>query len=501
MHDRETSWQRADQQAFDALIIGGGINGSCLFNHLTKLGYRVLLVDRGDFSSGTSQASGMMIWGGLLYLRNLDLSTVLRLSRDRDSLIRELEEYITPKLFRYIPSVRGNINPTLVETALFFYWSLGMFRRKSPRREASFEEACLLRPGVHRGSLLYEEAALKSSDARFTLHWLTSSFIESSVALNYCSTMGSYSRIDRWWHLELKDTLGSRQATARARLVINCAGIWTDEVNRQFGIETPFKHALSKGVYISVKRPPDHKSILIFEMGEHRDVITFVPWGPVSLWGPTETFLDDVDNGAAADPIDIQYLLERMKDHLHHRYDKSQIISIRCGIRPLAVSRDYVNAGYPLDLSRKQYVVPDENVPWVSSYGGKITGCRELAYNISRIVTRMVEPSCRPCASREEQMRPCVENISWPGFQDDIPSPDWCARHELCCTLEDYLRRRTNISQWIPRLGLGRHNEHQEILTDTAMKITGSSRETAEAKVRQYKMTVERRFDRVLERV
>lgn len=501
MNDRETSWQRADRESFDALIIGGGINGSCLFHHLTRQGYKTLLVDRKDFSAGTSQASGMMIWGGLLYLRNLDLSTVLRLSRDRDSMIKEMEEYVSPKLFRYIPSIGGNLNPELVRAALFFYWTLGMFRRKIPSHEASFEESCLLRPGVHGESLLYEEAALKTSDARFTLHWLTSSFSEPSVALNYCNVMGNYSHRDGWWHLDLKDLLGSWEASARARFVINCAGVWTDKVNRQFGIETPFKHALSKGVYIGVKRPTEHKSSLIFEMGEHSDVITFVPWGPISLWGPTETFLEDIDEGASAEAEDVQYLLSRMNDHLHHHYNKSQIISMRCGIRPLAVKRDYTNTGYPLDLTRRQYVVPDENVPWVSSYGGKITGCREMAHKISRIVTRKIEPSYRPSVPLQQKIHPRMECISWPGIQEKVPSPDWCARHELCCTLEDYLRRRTNISQWIPRQGLGQHNEHRAVLTEAAMKITACTRETAEAMVRQYEVAVEMRFDRVLDRV
>ena len=61
---------------FDAAIIGGGITGASLYDRMCREGYRVLLVDRGDFGSGTSQASAMMIWGGLLYLRQLDFGTV-----------------------------------------------------------------------------------------------------------------------------------------------------------------------------------------------------------------------------------------------------------------------------------------------------------------------------------------------------------------------------------------------------------------------------------------
>ena len=31
------------------------------------------------------------------------------------------------------------------------------------------------------------------------------------------------------------------------------------------------------------------------------------------------------------------------------------------------------------------------------------------------------------------------------GMPEPVPSIDWCVRNEACCTLDDYLRRRTNI--------------------------------------------------------
>ena len=298
MLDRETGWGLAGQQVFDVMIMGGGINGTCLFDRLTRQGYAVLLVDRKDFGSGTTQASGMMVWGrGLLYLRNLDLLTIFRLSRDRDAMIGELTAHISPRMYRYIPSAGGNLSPGLVRAALYVYWAMGFFRRKSPRSEKSFHESCLLRPGVHRGSLLYEEAVLNTSDCRFAFEWLASARWAGSAALNYCTARGEYSPADRLWHLTLKDTLKGKTASVRARLVVNCGGVWTDEVNESFGIETPFRHALSKGVYIGLNRPPEHDSLMIFEMGDHRDVVTFVPWGPVSLWGPTETFPRDIEAG------------------------------------------------------------------------------------------------------------------------------------------------------------------------------------------------------------
>ena len=52
------------------LVIGAGVNGIGVFRELALQGLRVLLVDKGDFCSGTSAASSHMMHGGLRYLEN-----------------------------------------------------------------------------------------------------------------------------------------------------------------------------------------------------------------------------------------------------------------------------------------------------------------------------------------------------------------------------------------------------------------------------------------------
>ena len=78
----------AQSEIFDVAIIGAGVTGACLFHQLRQKGYRVLLADKADFAGGTSQASAMMLWGGLAYLRSFDLATVARLSLSREALVR-----------------------------------------------------------------------------------------------------------------------------------------------------------------------------------------------------------------------------------------------------------------------------------------------------------------------------------------------------------------------------------------------------------------------------
>ena len=125
MEIRQSSWNYAKTTTFDVAIIGGGINGSCLYNKLCNKGYKVILIDKGDFGCGTSQASAMMIWGGLLYLRNFDIFSVYHFSKERDAMIKDMGAWVTPCSFRYIPVSKGGIKKHFVHLCLYLYWLLG----------------------------------------------------------------------------------------------------------------------------------------------------------------------------------------------------------------------------------------------------------------------------------------------------------------------------------------------------------------------------------------
>ena len=70
MTRRQTLNSLRANPAVSVLIIGGGVNGIGTFRDLALQGVDTLLVERGDFGSGTSAASSHMLHGGLRYLEN-----------------------------------------------------------------------------------------------------------------------------------------------------------------------------------------------------------------------------------------------------------------------------------------------------------------------------------------------------------------------------------------------------------------------------------------------
>jgi glycerol-3-phosphate dehydrogenase len=482
---------------FDVVVLGGGINGTCLYDTLCRRGYRVLLVDQGDFASGTSQASGMMIWGGLLYLRNLDLPSVLQLSQDRDRMILERAQEITPRMMRYLPSSDFGRAKWWVRLGLWLYWLMGMGRRRIPRSADFFNELELIRPGLVAGSLTYEEAFLEQSDARFVYGWIAPHQTASRIALNYCKASGTYSPLDRNWHLQVKDSMAGGEYEIKSSMIVNCTGVWVDQVNAAFEISSPFRHALSKGVYLGIPRAQQHQSSLFFDLGEHDDVITHVPWGPVSLWGPTETAVRDIAEGAQPAREDIDFLLKQYERRYRKPIDRNDIVSLRCGIRPLVVESQYKGDRYPLDLSRRQEVVQDAHRPWISCYGGKLTGCTRMAHRVSKLIEKSVAASADIDVTNEPPPV-AVQQMVFPGLSQPVTSAAWCAEHELCCTLEDYLRRRTNIAQWVHRGGLGIDNSNAPILRKIARDLAQGDPVLADRLFDDYGATIKSNFDSLI---
>ena len=74
-------------------------------------------------------------------------------------------------------------------------------------------------------------------------------------------------------------------------------------------------------------------------------------------------------------------------------------------------------------------------------------------------------------------------------------------QHEYCCALADYLRRRTNIAQWVPREGLGRQNENKDYLRSLCLVLHNGDTEKAERELETYTQQVTTRFDRILEQI
>src|SRR5579871_1137526 len=87
------------EDSFDLLILGGGITGAGIALDAVLRGFRVGLIDKGDFASGTSSASSKLVHGGLRYLEHGEFRLVYEALHERRLLLHNAPHLVSPLRF------------------------------------------------------------------------------------------------------------------------------------------------------------------------------------------------------------------------------------------------------------------------------------------------------------------------------------------------------------------------------------------------------------------
>src|SRR5579863_5086999 len=102
--------ERLAQDQFDVLVIGGGITGAGVALDAATRGYRVALVEKVDFASGTSSKSTKLVHGGIRYLPNFDIALVREALIERGLLLQNAPYLVHPLAF-VLPLYKGERHP------------------------------------------------------------------------------------------------------------------------------------------------------------------------------------------------------------------------------------------------------------------------------------------------------------------------------------------------------------------------------------------------------
>src|SRR6476619_3183982 len=88
-------WEMASS-GVDILVVGGGITGAGVALDAAVRGYRVGLVEKADFASGTSSKSTKLVHGGIRYLPQFDFTLVREALVERGLLTRNAPFLVQP---------------------------------------------------------------------------------------------------------------------------------------------------------------------------------------------------------------------------------------------------------------------------------------------------------------------------------------------------------------------------------------------------------------------
>lgn len=385
---RDSNLEKLDRRVYDVLVVGGGINGAVSAAALSAQGASVALVDKGDFAGFTSQESSNLAWGGIKYLETGELALVRKLCRSRNHLLRSYPSSV--REIRFFTNIEHGFRHGRLKLFLgtLLYWAIGGFFTRAPRllspKTIADEEPEVAVNGP--GGFEYSDAYLVDNDARFVFGFIRAALDHGAIAVNYVCSLGSVRKEDGLWHTRVRDEIDGRELVVRSRVLINAAGPYVDEHNRQTGETTRHKHVFSKGVHLIVDRVTDNDRVLTFFADDGR-LFFVIPLGPKSCLGTTDTRVEDLP--PRVEPEDRKFILDNVNKRLKlaKPLTEDDIIAERCGVRPLVVKADKTGANRDWTaLSRKHAVEVTAEHRHISIFGGKMTDCINVGSEVARAV-------------------------------------------------------------------------------------------------------------------
>ncbi len=363
----------------DVLVVGGGVVGAGVALDAVTRGLSTGLLEQRDLASGTSSRSSKLIHGGLRYLEMLDFRLVREALQERGLLLNRLAPHLVrPVPFLYPLTHRGWERP-YVGSGLLLYDMMARFgpaevglpRHRHLTRKTVARIAPDFAPESIAGAIRYYDCQV--DDARLVLTVARTAAAHGAQVATRVKVTGFLREGERVVGVRALDLENDRELEVRARVVVNAAGVWTDQIQEMVGGRGALHVQASKGIHLVVPRDRI-RSEAGFIVRTETSVLFVIPWGRHWIIGTTDTPWDLDKAHPAASRADIDYILDHVNAILREPLDHEDVVGVYAGLRPLLSGESEPTSR----ISREHTVVTP--VPGlVMIAGGKLTTYRVMA--------------------------------------------------------------------------------------------------------------------------
>lgn len=365
---------------YDLLVIGGGITGAGIALDAASRGLKTALVEKNDFSFGTSSRSTKLIHGGLRYLKQLEFGLVKEVGSERAVVHRLAPHLVVPeKMLLPLYEKRG-FGSLLTSFGLKLYdWLAGVKpedQRKMLTKSQTHGYEPLLRKDEVKGGAIYAE--YRTDDARLTIEIVKTAARHGAQVMNYCKVTDFTYEGGKITGVKASDEFGGDEFIIQAKAVVSATGPWVDELREIDRSKTGKYLHLTKGIHLVVafeKLPV--KQAIYFDVEDGR-MIFAIPRGRTTYVGTTDTNYSGSIDEVGASREDAEYLIRAVNQTFPSvELTVNDIESSWAGLRPL-IHEEGKSAS---ELSRKDEIFESPS-GLISIAGGKLTGYRKMAERV-----------------------------------------------------------------------------------------------------------------------
>lgn len=365
----------------DIFVIGGGINGCGIARDAAGRGFSVFLAEMNDLASGTSSGSTKLIHGGLRYLEHYEFRLVREALMEREILWKNAPHIIWPMRF-VLPFFKGGPRPAwMLRAGLFLYDHIGGRKLLPATRTLDMRTDPAGKPLKPLFSKAFEYSDGWVNDSRLVALNARDAADRGAIIRTRTKVTGAR-RTGELWEIQIEDTDSKRQETVQARLIVNAAGPWVDNVLSQtFGQNDVHNVRLVQGSHIVVSKKFDDPRAYFFQNKDGRIIFAIPYEDDFTLIGTTDhDYTDDLGTTKISDQ-EIDYLCNAASEYFSEPVRREDIVWTYSAVRPLfddgaskaqEATRDYV---LKADAVEGKTVV-------INCFGGKITTYRRLAESV-----------------------------------------------------------------------------------------------------------------------
>lgn len=458
---------------WDVIVIGGGASGLGVAVDSVTRGFKTLLLEQVDFAKGTSSRSTKLVHGGVRYLAQGQIDLVKEALYERGLLLKNASHLVDNISF-IIPNYKWWDN---------FFYSFGMkvydflsgklslgksewiSRAETKRRLPTIKTKHI------RGGIVYHDGQF--DDARLAINLAQTAIEQGATLLNHFQVQNlDKNEAGKIIGVTAQDRETDRIYNLKSKTIINATGVFSDEILQMDAPKAKISIRPSQGVHLVLDRSflQGEDAIMIPKTSDGR-VLFLVPWHNRVVVGTTDTLLDSHSLEPKALEEEVDFILANANHYLNKEVNRSHVLSVFAGLRPLAAPDD--SSEKTKEISRSHKILVSES-ELITITGGKWTTYRRMAEDTIDQAIKLKKLPNKYCktpdlpihgadgdANRENHLyvygsqqsdleklisenKMLAEKVH-PRLEFTMAEVYWAIKYEMARTVEDILARRVRM--------------------------------------------------------